>query len=70
MLYKELRIALKFAEPEIKQSDLAMHLNASLTHVNQLMNGRSDWRLEEAYKTLDLIGAGPEEFAKYFPRKG
>ena len=66
--YKNLRIALKFAEPEIKQSDLAKHLGASLAHVNHLMNGHRPWRLDEAYATLDLIGADQSEFTKYFPK--
>ena len=70
MLFKELRIALKFAEPEVRQSDLAEHLNVSTAHISHLMNGHRPWTLNEAYATLELIGAGTEEFTKYFPKGG
>lgn len=64
--FKKLRDALYVAE--ISQADLAEALNCCYLHVNRLLGGKTSWRLDEMYITLELINA--TSLDEYFPKGG
>ena len=75
--YKKLRNAMKTAEPEeIRQIDLAGYIaeklnkTCSLSHISQMINGKQPWDIDEAYATLEMIDAKPEQLHEYFPKGG
>lgn len=65
--YQKLRVAL-FAN-DITQLELAEEMGCHFTHISVLMRGRSDWRLSECYKVLDIIGVPHDQLPEYFPQK-
>lgn len=67
--FKKLRDVTYCAVPRIQRSDLARALGCSTDHAIRLLNKRAEWTMREMYKTLDLIGAPPEELHIYFPKE-
>lgn len=67
--FKKLRNVTYCAEPRIQRTDLARALGCSVDHANRLMNKRAEWTMREMYKTLELIGASPNELHEYFPKE-
>lgn len=52
----------------ITQAELAKYIGAeSATVVSDRLRGKRDWRLDEMYKTLELLGLPLSQIYDYFP---
>ncbi len=69
-------LRLKMYDQGVTQEDIAEHIaqalgnTCSVSHISGLFNGRSSWRLDEAYAVLDLFKVPHSELYKYFPKDG
>ena len=54
----------------IEHRDLAYALGLSPQAVSHRFTGKTDWSLNEMYRTLDVCRAQPEDLHLYFPRDG
>lgn len=63
--YATLRGALRRGDIDYKY--LAKQLDRSLQYVVDRMNARAAWRVDEAYKILDILREPPERFRSFFP---
>ncbi|MBC5647540.1 helix-turn-helix transcriptional regulator [Christensenella tenuis] len=69
-------LRLKMYDQDVTQEDIAQHIanvlnnTCSISHVSDLFNGRSSWRMDEAYAVLELLKVPHSELHKYFPKDG
>lgn len=69
-------LRLKMYDQGITQEDIAKHIahtldnTCSLSHIGDLLNGRSSWRLDEAYAVLDLFNVSHNKIHEFFPENG
>lgn len=69
-------LRLKMYDQDVTQEDIAQHIarvldnTCSISHISDLFNGRSSWRMDEAYAVLDLFNVPHSELHKYFPKDG
>lgn len=50
-----------------KNDDLAELLHVSNAAVSQRFSGRTQWRLNEIYKIVKLLGINVKKISEYFP---
>lgn len=60
----------KIAEMGYNLSAVANYLNRSRSYVSNRMMHAADWKIDEAYKVLDLLEIPYEEIFTYFPPNG
>jgi hypothetical protein len=66
--FRKLRALLRNAD--IEHSYLAEIIGRSPGHVSSCLNGKAQWKLDEVYKILDVLGEKPENMHKIFPKDG
>lgn len=66
--YRKLRGAL--VGQGYRGQDLANYLNLSVAAISRRMTGRTPWSMEEAYKSLQFVGAPASTIFDFFPPDG
>jgi len=54
----------------IKKTQLAYELGLSCAAIAQRFSGQTQWRLDEIYKILSIIGESEKKMYIYFPNTG
>lgn len=60
-------LAGRLRQLKLQQRDLAEKLAMSESSLSHRMTGQVDWRVDEMYDVLRIIGATPAELPLYFP---
>ena len=63
-------LAGRMAELGIDRPYLAKKLNISLPSVDRRFAGKQPWKLDEMYRTLDIIQKPEKALHYFFPRNG
>lgn len=61
------RLRFELGEREIEQQDIAARWGCSDAYISQKINGRTSFKLWEAYDLLRMLEIPPDQFALYFP---
>lgn len=68
-------LRLKMYDQDVTQEDIANYITrvlnntCSISHISDLFNGGSSWRMDEAYAVLDLFKIPHSELHKYLPKE-